>query len=213
MKRIKLSTLLACTLLCALMLSACRTSYGADRASLSSVATSSVDVEKEAQQAAYGSYVKGTVEGSTYSSTFLGLEFTLPVGFTAVSDDEANKLIKLDMATDKTTYELAAKSSTGDNIVIFTEKVENGTKIDSYWSDLHSRFKSYYPRSLTGEYTAPMELCGKSFFCSEIYVINTPDMNVDYYFYLRRYGDRMCVVAITCYTNTAKNTIIGGFSE
>ncbi len=212
MKSFKPVMMIAAAALVASVICSCSTNYGDNRPKRDDYSSSSVSSKLATHEYPAGSYTVGGFDGSVYSSDYLGFRYKLPDGYQAVSVEEAPQLINLGVSSEDITYEMAAKLSTGDNIVIFTEKLREGEAIEKYMERFKKRFYEQNPRSFCLINDKGVELAGKGF-CyidmAQIIDIEHGEYN-QFWFYFRRYAERICAICMTCETPTARDTMLEG---
>ncbi len=219
MRIIRLITAILLALLVLSALSGCSTSYGGNRPGYESYGSVSSNASSKPtpQETPVGKYTVGTKTAVSFKSKYLGFGYNLPSGYYMVDYSEVDELIKLGANDADITYEMAAKNNAGDNVIIYTEKLPDlDCTADGYRSMLLSRVKKEYPGMFGGFFnTTGVTYGGKSFCYTEALQINEiiPGYDMTYhqlFFYYRKYGNRMCVIAMTCADYVSRETILSG---
>jgi len=169
-------------------------------------------------------YQKGTLTETSFESSYLGIRFTLPKGFTMLTEKQLLSLVESSAGQDSTTndyvqqasvYEMMASAPTGlPNVILMTEKpfLTNIT-MDMYINVVKIRLSIQNTMECTiDDEITSVEIAGQSYKKFTAHVVGR-DISQDYFI---RKQDDLIVAFITTYssdTKTELDALMKGFSK
>lgn len=181
------------------------------------------DSSDEEEDAAEDGYVRGTIEGATYESEWIGFRYELPDGFRMSDEDEMDAILQaggeliyegnadniVDYAKMIMVYEMMAKDRYGDVITLFVEKTQ--FDIDTYVAAIKMQMGNVDTIGVTMDDGETVEVGGVEFEKYSL-VLDYGGMEVKEDYYLKKQGDRMICMLIGYSDDEMAEKIMSGFS-
>lgn len=173
-------------------------------------------------------YVPGERTDTSYTSTVLGLQFTLPQDMVMASDDEINQLMQagvdmmyedpetgemvIDYTQLTTVYEMVAVNiSDGSNIIVMSEKLPlSGITEEQYITAMEQQMAQ---TTMAVDFGEPSTTTvGDTEFTALDYNVEANGTQTLQSMLLKKVGDRMYAITLSYYAPEARDTLLGCFS-
>ncbi|WP_310603165.1 hypothetical protein [Anaerosporobacter sp.] len=176
-------------------------------------------------------YQKGTLTETSFESEFLNLKFTVPEGYTMLTQDYMDELAQysteimyedasqtqLDYAKASTVYEMMCTETTkgSPNVNVAVENLyDNKVSVDEYMEITKTQLEASGIAYTFGDVRKDVELAGEKYSVLDCYGTYS-GQELSQQIYLRKIGNRMMALTVTSTDDTAemRDALLAAFSS